>query len=128
MGYQRNTPGTRELTGIAGAASNLNPGSILAFNGELLFGGNDSSGNSGLWVSSGTAAGTSEVSRKLDAADLTSFKGEVLFQGTPLNGNTGLWVTNGTAAGTSELTGIKGANSNGLNPLFLTVFNNEVLF
>jgi len=121
-------PGTHELTGIGGAASNLNPGSILAFNGELLFGGSDSSGNSGLWVSNGTAAGTSEISRKLDAGDLTAFNGEVLFEGTPLNGNTGLWVTNGSGAGTSELASISGANSGGLNPSYLTVFNNEVLF
>src|SRR6516162_7273108 len=36
--------------------------------------------------------------------------------------------TNGTAAGTHELTNISGANSVGLHPIFLTVFNNEVLF
>ena len=121
-------PGTHELTGIGGAASNLNPGSLLAFNGELLFGGNDSSGNSGLWVSNGTSAGTSEISHKVDAADLTLFNSEVLFDGTALGGSSDLWVTNGTAAGTSDLGSISGANSGGLSPSYLTVFNNEVLF
>ena len=40
----------------------------------------------------------------------------------------GLWVSNGTAAGTHELTGIAGADSSGLAPSDLTVYNGEVLF
>jgi ELWxxDGT repeat protein len=58
----------------------------------------------------------------------------VLFDGTLGTGGSGLWVTDGTAGGTYELTGISGANSNGLlavdngsGPDF-TVFDNEVLF
>jgi ELWxxDGT repeat protein len=57
----------------------------------------------------------------------------VLFDGAVGTSGGGLWVTDGTANGTYELTGISGANSNGVagdsgfGPSF-TVFNNEVLF
>ena len=64
--------------------------------------------------------------------DLTVFGNEVLFQGINTAGVAGLWVTNGTAGGTYEITGIAGADSNGLfdgssNPDF-TVFDGEVFF
>jgi ELWxxDGT repeat protein len=51
-----------------------------------------------------------------------------LFEGSNASGQYGLWVTDGTAANTLELTGIIGANTNGLAPSDLTVFNGEVLF
>jgi ELWxxDGT repeat protein len=63
------TAGTVELTGIAGAYSSgifgaeiqpYYPG-FTSFNGEVLFGGADASGNYGLWVTDGTAAGTHEL-------------------------------------------------------------------
>jgi ELWxxDGT repeat protein len=61
--------GTQELTGIAGASSGSNPNGaagldpqdLTAFNNSVLFVGYDSSGNSGLWVTDGTAAGTHEI-------------------------------------------------------------------
>jgi ELWxxDGT repeat protein len=113
------------------------------FNNEVLFAGLDASGNNGLWVTNGTAAGTSELTGISGAfaggilrygGDLTVFNNEVLFGGIDASGVNGLWVTNGTAVGTYELTGISGARSNGIFnfsadglPDF-TVFNNEVLF
>jgi hypothetical protein len=94
-----------------------------------LFGGIDVDGN-GLWVTNGTAAGTTEVGGLGDSGvngayaaglfasgvnpDLTVFNGEVLFDGFDANRKQGLWVTNGAAGGTSELTGIIGANTNGI--------------
>jgi ELWxxDGT repeat protein len=75
-----------------------------------LFNGSDTAGNSGLWVTDGTAAGTFELTTfvlghqvpvVLSPFNLTFFNGEVLFQGVdPFGGQKGLWVTNGTAAGT----------------------------
>ena len=103
----------------------------------------DAAGNNGLWVTNGTAAGTCELTNisgadpgGLNPSGLTVFNNEVLFSGydAPPNNSffdgdpMGFWVTNGTAAGTYELTNISGANSVGLHPIFLTVFNNEVLF
>ena len=51
-----------------------------------------------------------------------------LFEGINASGQYGLWATDGTSANTFELTGINGANSNGVAPSDLTGFNNEVLF
>jgi ELWxxDGT repeat protein len=141
--------GTSELTGISGAYAGLgggtpglSPADMTIFNGKVLFEGADTDDFFGLWVTNGTSAGTSEVggignsgisgasSTGLDPIDLTVFNGEVLFRATDTSGKFGLWVTNGTAPGTFELTGIAGANSNGLLPTTpdMTVFNGEVLF
>jgi ELWxxDGT repeat protein len=58
--------GTHELTGISGANANGIFGNtkgpaFTVFNGEVLFAGDDASGNNGLWVTNGTSAGTSEL-------------------------------------------------------------------
>jgi ELWxxDGT repeat protein len=50
----------------------------------------------------------------------------VLFNGFDAAGKQGLWVTDGTTAGTHEITGISGANSNGLAPADLTVLPGAV--
>jgi ELWxxDGT repeat protein len=132
--------GTYELTGISGRwtqGQGFHPTDLTVFNGEVLFTGDDASGNYGLWVTNGTAAGTQELTgisganaTGLNAYGFTLFNGEVLFTGDDASGNYGLWVTNGTAAGTQELTGISGVSTQGqgLHPTDLTVFNSEVLF
>jgi ELWxxDGT repeat protein len=136
--------GTFELTGISGAYSygvlDVEHPDLTVFNGEVLFAGADTAGNSGLWVTNGTAAGTHEITGISGAftggiisggdvsPSFTVFNGEVLFNGEDAAGQGSLWVTNGTAAGTHELTGISGAYSGGLFPSDLTVFNGEVLF
>src|SRR3984957_4435471 len=106
----------------------------------VLFRGQDATEGIGLWVTNGTAAGTSEIGGIDDSsvsganaggvmpADLTVFGGEVLFEGEDKSLHFGLWETNGTAVGTHELTGISGAYSNGIAPVDLTVFGSEVLF
>ena len=112
--------GTQKLTGITGAASSANggldPSNLIAFNGEVLFQGQDLSGNYGLWVSDGTAAGTHELTGMSGAApwglyptNLAVVGNKVEFTGTDANGNTGLWVTKGTAATTHELPSVSGA-------------------
>src|SRR5262249_46214580 len=79
-------------------------------------------GQKGLWVSSGT------TNFGPIFPGFAVLNGEVLFQGTDTAGNTSLWVSNGAAAGTFGLTGTSGANTSGLAPEDLTVFNGEVLF
>ena len=108
---------------------------LTVFGSEALFSGINTSGQTGLWTTNGTAAGTQELAGIVGAAsagvaptDLTVFNGKALFNGTNTAGHLGLWVTNGTAAGTQELTGITGASTTGLDPTDMTVFNNEVLF
>ena len=117
--------GTSELTGIANAysgglfASGVNPD--LTANGNVaLFDGYDSSGHLQLWVTNGTAAGTSEVvaagagSSGLNPTDFAflpissqpapdDFTGngisDILWQNT--DGQAAIWLMNGTTP-TSE--------------------------
>jgi ELWxxDGT repeat protein len=125
--------GTSELAAIGGAYVsglfanfNLQP-EFAVLNGEVLFGGADLSGNLGLWVSNGTAGGTSELTGisganpsglfyNLYDPSFTVFNGEVLFAGNDASGQRGLWMTNGASAGTYEVTGIIGTPSTGLFP------------
>jgi ELWxxDGT repeat protein len=130
--------GTSELS-VAGTYSgglfidspNFTP-DFTVFGSEVLFHGIDAGGNVDLWVTNGTAAGTSELSVAADLGGLNPgplvvFGSEVLFAGYDTSGNVDLWVTNGTAAGTSELS-VAGANSQGLDPSNFAVFGSEVLF
>ena len=76
------------------------------------------------WVTDGTASGTHELTGIAGAnpngvyygaaPDLTVFDGVALFEGIDSANHDGLWVTDGAAAGTHELTGVAGANSNGV--------------
>ena len=142
--------GTHELTGIAGAATTgipgitepgLSPSDLTVYNGQLLFSGNNSNHQTGLWVSNGTVSGTHELTGiagapttgkglGLEPAFLTVFDGHVFFNGTDSSSQVGLWETDGTAAGTHELTGIAGAQTtgSGLYPSDLTVLNGHLLF
>lgn len=99
-----------------------------------VFAGTDSSGNTNLWVTDGTAAGTSEIKAVsngvggLNPSAFTVLGSEVLFRGDDSSGNPNLWVTDGTVAGTSELSPISGASFSGLAPSHLTAFGTKVLF
>jgi ELWxxDGT repeat protein len=132
--------GTAEVGGIgdggvlgAGSSGLFAGGAVPLFsvlNGEVLFAGDDANGDVGLWATSGTAAGTSELTgiNGANASGILNFpdysfkvfNGELLFSGYDANGDVGLWVTNGAAAGTSELTGIGGGSLGGLAPFNLT--------
>ena len=69
----------------------------------------DSSGNTGLWVTNGTAAGSFEIKAGTQGAYSLIPAGDaqlgtkVLFAGTDSSGARGLWVTDGTGAGTIEI-------------------------
>ena len=93
-----------------------------------------SSGDTGLWATDGTGAGTWELpvsggySGGIAPNGFSAvFGSDVLFGGYDSSAHRNLWVTNGTAAGTSELT-VAGAYSGGLVPSNFAVFGNEVLF
>jgi ELWxxDGT repeat protein len=143
--------GTHEVIGINGANSNglfqsfnippSNP-DFTVLNGQVLFSGRNTNGNHGLWVTDGTGPGTHELTgingasanglfTNLPSPDFTVLNGHALFAGFATNGSLGLWVTDGTAPGTHELTGVNGANSNGIffnTTPNLVAFNGEVLF
>jgi hypothetical protein len=71
---------------------------FTVFDGEVLFDGEDVSGNYGLWVTNGTATGTFELTGISGAStasglfplDFTVLNGEVLFNGT--QANNGHWT------------------------------------
>jgi hypothetical protein len=91
-----------------------------------LFSGTDTAGNLSLWLTTGTAPSTVELTPITGASaqgifdgvsdpDITGVSnGFDLFKGYDSSGKYGLWVTNGTAAGTEEVTGLTGANTNGI--------------
>src|SRR5580704_17073298 len=124
--------GTSELT-VAGSDAkglffNVTAPDFTVLGNKVLFAGQDATGKSNLWVTDGTAGGTSEVAVAGANAgglfDLNYFSagfspgftvlGNVaLFEGHDANGVDGLWVTDGTAAGTRELR-VSGSYANGL--------------
>ena len=140
------TTGTSELTSAGSSTLGLlyfttNPDiTALGSNAVFTTSGNGSLGN--LWVTNGTAAGTSELSVSgaysggsiaSQGAYFTVFGHDAIFLGVNTNDQPTVGVTNGTSEGSSELT-VGGAYSGGLfdwstspNPEF-TALGNEVLF
>jgi ELWxxDGT repeat protein len=131
--------GTHEIVGIGGVdvsglfAGEFNRPDFVAYNGKVLFQGDDASGNYNLWVTNGTASGTQELTGISGAftgsffgfddslfASFAVFKGEVLFRGLDASGNISLWATNGTAVGTHELIG-GGLDPGGMTAVTITV-------
>jgi ELWxxDGT repeat protein len=107
---------------------------------KLLFIGQDTSGHLNLWVTDGTAAGTSEVQVAGASASGLLYSGDpdfrilgtkVLFAAHDTTGDFNLWVTDGTSAGTSELTAAAGYQYGlfyySVNPDF-TVLGSKALF
>jgi ELWxxDGT repeat protein len=103
---------------------------LTAVGNKLFFDVNDSSAQSGLWVSDGTAAGTVHLSQAVpyNAPDMADVNGTLYFlnvepttSGTWQSG--GLWRSDGTAAGTALVTPITGADhlANVNGTLFFTV-------
>src|SRR5438105_289898 len=92
---------------------------------KAIFRGTDASGHLNLWVTDGTAAGTSELTvAGASSSGLLSFSfalgqqfktlgSNTLFAGTDASNAINLWETDGTSAGTRELA-VAGANSRGL--------------
>lgn len=118
--------GTKELK-VKGASStglfyNGFPASFHVLGKRAFFVGNDTAGNTNLWVTDGTAAGTTEIevakaysggifsNGAYNDPNFTTVGTKVLFQAADTNGYSGLWVTNGTVAGTSALT-VPGTNT-----------------
>jgi ELWxxDGT repeat protein len=113
---------------------------FMVLRNEVLFEGYDANSHVGLWVTNGTAAGTSELSvagadsnglfNPSPSGNRVNFSvlgSEALFAGYDSAGHNNLWVTNGTSDGTTELS-VAGAYTGGLVADYLTAFGNEVLF
>ena len=120
--------GTSELSIDDAYSTGIDPTYLTAVGNLMFFNGLSEDGFSGgpvsdLWVTNGTAAGTTDLVDGINPKSLIAFGTEVLFT----DGYGDLWVSNGTAAGTSELS-VANASSSGLSPGNFTVFGSEVLF
>ncbi len=101
-----------------------------------LFNGIDAAGNKGLWVTDGTAAGTTELSitgaftTGINPSDITEFGAGALFSGENGNGQFNLWITDGTSAGTTAISvsGVGGVSLDGLQPFDITVNGSRAVF
>ena len=112
--------------------------SIVPFGSGVMFLAKGSDGSEEIWISDGTAAGTTEVSTLNPAnsdmriSSLTPVGSYVLFFYDDLNTGWELWRTDGTTAGTQIVKDINSGsasaiviNSEGLKTY---VFNNEMYF
>jgi ELWxxDGT repeat protein len=131
--------------GIAGAGSGFGASSFISYRGEVLFRAQDTTLHSGLWITDGTAAGTTEIGglndRGVNGAsaagfvpvDFVAFDGKIYFHGADSSNNGGLWVTDGTASGTTEIGGlhnggVAGAPASGLSLFSSAVANGQLFF
>ena len=139
--------------GVSGSSTDgLGPGYITAFGQNMIFAGADALNNAtsnGLWLTDGTAGGTTEVGgvspgpghsspianadpSGLDPTNFVAFGAKALFFGNDSAGFTAVWSTDGTVSGTVELGGLQNGQIVGKGPawtpLNITAFNNSVLF
>src|SRR5207244_785010 len=112
---------------------------ITVLGRTALFSDNDTAGQTGLWVTDGTVAGTYELAdvpgalsmgtEGLSPAEITAFgPSEAVFRGNDNLFRTELWITDGTVSGTHEITDVQGESRSGLAPGNMTVFGTNVLF
>ena len=113
------TAGTFEIGGLNNAEivnANVNLFEVentISVGGKLLFQARDSSNESGLWASDGTAAGTVELSTNF-YIDTESYYGNnvILYGGKGLDW--GLWLSDGTASTTIRIGGVNNAGIAGM--------------
>lgn len=117
---------------IATGSGGSNPSNITNVNGTLFFSATGPGGNTGLWKSDGTAAGTILV-KNINIGSGNTFSnfynanGELYFSYYNTAGGAELWKSDGSAAGTVMVKDIN-PGSNSSNPWYLTFVNGKVLF
>ena len=107
------------------------PYELIEFQDRLYFRANDGENGSELWVSDGTAEGTSLI-KDIDPEyssyprDFTEFNDRLYFSANDGENGTELWVTDGTAEGTSLIKDIDSEYSS--YPDSFTEFNDRLYF
>jgi ELWxxDGT repeat protein len=137
-GSEAGTVKVKEINpGTSGSDSGSNPRELTVYNNKLFFHAQDSSGNSELWMSDGTAAGTVKVKEINPATsgnaqsfprELTVYNDKLFFIARDTAGNDELWMSDGTEAGTVNVKEINPATNSGSQPYDLTVFNGKLYF
>jgi len=103
---------------------------LPTLNGILYFAGTDATGNSALWRSDGTAAGTYKVSDDTSGVDGTSIvatSSRIFYSAADASGGLELWTSDGTTAGTHRVADIN-PGSHGSDPQNLAVTSAGVFF
>lgn len=134
-------------TSSTGGPNSSNPNHLTVANGKLFFAAQDGTSGNELWVTDGTAAGTTLVMdispgtsnaapNSSNPANLTNVNNTLFFSADDGTDGTELWKSDGTAAGTvlvkdifpgaTTSTGASVANSS--LPQLLTAVNNELFF
>ena len=117
-------------------SSNATFGPIL--NGKMLFSASTAAAGNELWITDGTAAGTTMVKDIRTGSDssypgnMTSAGDKVYFRANDGTNGLELWVTDGTANGTTLVkdiyTGSNGSYPNDSSPQGFYAFGSQVLF
>jgi ELWxxDGT repeat protein len=109
------------------------PRQFTPVNNQVFFSANDGTHGVELWVSNGTAAGTSlfkDINPGATGsypAQLTNLNGTLFFAASDGTNGTELWKSNGTAAGTVMVEDINPGNGSA-NPTYLTNLNGTLFF
>jgi ELWxxDGT repeat protein len=108
--------------------------SIADLDGKIVFAADDGTRGSELWITNGTAEGTTLLSDIQPGslgsapANFTVFNGKLYFTATTLQYGAELWSTNGTTAGTTLVKDIRPGHNLGAEPRLLTVYKNNLYF
>ena len=116
----------------SGYPNSGNPNYFIEFDGKVYFAAQDGTNGSELWVSDGTANGTTLLkdiypgSNSSYPEQLTVVNGKLFFRASDASG-TELWVSDGTANGTTMVEDIYPGSGNS-SPSYLVAMGNNVYF
>jgi ELWxxDGT repeat protein len=108
-----------------------NPVFLTNINGRLFFNATDNAGLGQLWISNGTAAGTTmltnvSIGGGADPIALTNANGTLFFTANDGTHAEQLWISNGAIAGTTMVTDINPVEPFGFDPFNMTSVNSGV--
>ncbi|MEO8762847.1 MAG: ELWxxDGT repeat protein [Ginsengibacter sp.] len=130
--YDADAPAVTLVKDIAAGSDSSNPQNIINVNGTLFFSAKGTDGNTGLWKSDGTDAGTQPVKNFITGAPniLSNFynaNGELYFNYSNSVYGGEIWKSDATDAGTQMVKDIY-AGPGSSNPVSFTFLNPLILF
>jgi len=108
--------------------------SLADLDGKIVFAADDGMRGSELWITNGTAEGTTLLSDIQPGsmgsapANFIAFNGKLYFTATTLQYGAELWATNGTTAGTTLVKDVRPGHNLGSEPRLLTVYKDNLYF
>ncbi len=121
------------LADIAADSSSSSPQYFTEFNGKVYFAADDITNGRELWVSDGTAAGTTMVKDIYVGSSGSSpygfivFGSELYFRASDSANGSELWKTDGTTAGTVLVKDIR-VGTSGSSPTYMTIMGSHLYF